>query len=272
LYWPFTVWINCSSDLKKIANSRPSTSNFKSFSHSVELFFLTVSQNNFAKKYRSVWLVQFCRKLDRMHKFSILCIHMSLATVPLLVSFGLWKFKFGGRRLVRLWPTGQENFIFCRQTLWIVPPPPKKEREKLTQFQEIKPFKNDSCQIMSIHNKSCFPNPIHKDTICQLPVRWIYYCHSSESTGEKTGKTHLYAMWQKWSIFRKIFFGLVNRPCKSKVSYFPRLSVITIYKICTIKKYVLSLMFFRQSFLTTKNLKFHNPTETIRDPSLLQNV
>ena len=29
LFWPFTVWINCSSDLKKISNSRPSTSNFK---------------------------------------------------------------------------------------------------------------------------------------------------------------------------------------------------------------------------------------------------
>ena len=42
LFWPFTVWMNCSSDLKNFANSRPSASNFKSFSRSLEQFFLTV--------------------------------------------------------------------------------------------------------------------------------------------------------------------------------------------------------------------------------------
>ena len=50
LFWPFTVWINCSSDLKNFANSRPSASNFKSFSRSLEQFFLTVGQNNFGNK------------------------------------------------------------------------------------------------------------------------------------------------------------------------------------------------------------------------------
>ena len=55
LSWPFTVWINCSSDLKKFANSRPSASNFQSFSWSLEQFFLTVGQNNFGnKKYQSM--------------------------------------------------------------------------------------------------------------------------------------------------------------------------------------------------------------------------
>ena len=44
LFWPFTVWTNCSSDLKN-ANSRPSALNFKSFSRSLEQFFLTVDQN-----------------------------------------------------------------------------------------------------------------------------------------------------------------------------------------------------------------------------------
>ena len=38
LFWPFTVWINCSSDLKNFANSRLSASNFKSFSFSLEHF------------------------------------------------------------------------------------------------------------------------------------------------------------------------------------------------------------------------------------------
>ena len=31
LFWPFTAWINCSSDLKNFANSQISASNFKSF-------------------------------------------------------------------------------------------------------------------------------------------------------------------------------------------------------------------------------------------------
>ena len=50
LFWPFTVWINCSSDLKNFANSRPSASNFQSFSQSLEQFFLIVGQNNFGNK------------------------------------------------------------------------------------------------------------------------------------------------------------------------------------------------------------------------------
>ena len=45
LFWPFTVWINCSSDLKLFANSRPSATNFKSFSRSIEQFFLKLGQN-----------------------------------------------------------------------------------------------------------------------------------------------------------------------------------------------------------------------------------
>ena len=48
LFWPFTTWINCSSDLKNFA--LPSASNFKSFSRSEEQFFLTVGQNNFGNK------------------------------------------------------------------------------------------------------------------------------------------------------------------------------------------------------------------------------
>ena len=39
LFWPITVWINCSSDLKNFANSPPPALNFKSFSQSLEQFF-----------------------------------------------------------------------------------------------------------------------------------------------------------------------------------------------------------------------------------------
>ena len=35
LFWPLTVWINCSGDIKKFANSRPSALNFKKFSWSL---------------------------------------------------------------------------------------------------------------------------------------------------------------------------------------------------------------------------------------------
>ena len=49
LFWPFTVWINCSRDLKNFANSRPSPSNFKSFFFITWTIFLTVSQNKFGK-------------------------------------------------------------------------------------------------------------------------------------------------------------------------------------------------------------------------------
>ena len=48
LFWPFTVWINCSSDLKNFCKF--SASNFKSFSWSLEQFFVTVGQNNFGIK------------------------------------------------------------------------------------------------------------------------------------------------------------------------------------------------------------------------------
>ena len=50
LFWPFTVWMNCFSDLKNFANSRPSASNIKSFSRPLEQFFLTVGQINFGSK------------------------------------------------------------------------------------------------------------------------------------------------------------------------------------------------------------------------------
>ena len=56
LFWPFTVWINCLCDLKIFANTRRSASNFKSFSPSLEQFFLTIGQNNFGKKIPIIWV------------------------------------------------------------------------------------------------------------------------------------------------------------------------------------------------------------------------
>ena len=32
---------------------------------------------------------------------------------------------------------------------------------------------------------------LHRGSFCQFRFRWIYYCHSSKSTGKETGKMHL---------------------------------------------------------------------------------
>ena len=58
MFWPFTTQINCSSDLKIFANSRPSASNFKSFSRSLEQFFLSVGQTNFGNKIPLIFFSQ----------------------------------------------------------------------------------------------------------------------------------------------------------------------------------------------------------------------
>ena len=50
LFWTFKEWIYCSSDLKIFVNSLPSASTFKSFSWSLDQFFLTVVQTNFGSK------------------------------------------------------------------------------------------------------------------------------------------------------------------------------------------------------------------------------
>ena len=66
LFWPFTVCINCSRDLKIFANSQPSASNFKFFSRSLEQFFITVGQNNFGNK------IPFLTRKERCTHFSFM--------------------------------------------------------------------------------------------------------------------------------------------------------------------------------------------------------
>ena len=46
----FRQILNCSRDIKMFSNSQPSASNFKRFSRSLEIFFITVGQNNFGNK------------------------------------------------------------------------------------------------------------------------------------------------------------------------------------------------------------------------------
>ena len=50
LFWPFTVWVNCSSNLKIFANSWPSSSNFKSFFSITRTIFSPLGQKTFGNK------------------------------------------------------------------------------------------------------------------------------------------------------------------------------------------------------------------------------
>ena len=51
-------------------------------------------------------------------------------------------------------------------------------------------------------------NHIHKGAFCQFPFLWIYYCHSSKSTGKQTGETHLYAHGYKRGLSQTMFTRL----------------------------------------------------------------
>ena len=57
MFWPFNVLV------KNFANSRPSSSNFKSFSRSLKHFFLSVGQKNFGNKipFQSMEYIVFAR-------------------------------------------------------------------------------------------------------------------------------------------------------------------------------------------------------------------
>ena len=57
------------------------------------------------------------------------------------------------------------------------------QNEKLTKKQNLK------FQVLFL-----FFQPLHRGAFCQFPFWWIYYFHSSKSTGKETGKTHLCAL------------------------------------------------------------------------------
>ena len=86
MFWPFTVWINCSSDLKNFANSWLSASNFKSFSRPLEQFFFTVGQNNFDNKipllkymYNSRWFIYFLSVSSTPMEITWYCLLLRMA-------------------------------------------------------------------------------------------------------------------------------------------------------------------------------------------------
>ena len=103
LFWPFTVWINCSSDLKNFENSRLSASNFKSFSRSLEQFFLTVGQNNFGNKIPEMHM------LEKMSSDGI-SIHVFLS-LDFAFAFTLWYLKWRCALHLKSWWCCHHSFV-----------------------------------------------------------------------------------------------------------------------------------------------------------------
>ena len=71
LFWPFTVWINYSSNLKNFANSRPPTSNFKNFCRSPGQFIPNgknfLISENFSYKNVSFLLISSCAIVEKIN-------------------------------------------------------------------------------------------------------------------------------------------------------------------------------------------------------------
>ena len=114
LFWPFTVWINCSNDLKIFANSRPSASNFKSFSRSLDQFFLTVGQNNFGNKI--LFLIDsqlhICTVFQWRISALLFSIYCHFLFLSYLISMYLQGFSIKNNLVLRLhlWPTNLKSY------------------------------------------------------------------------------------------------------------------------------------------------------------------
>ena len=107
LFWTFTVWINCSSDLNNFANSWPSASNFNSFPLSLEHFFLTVF--NLLKK------IVLWKCLCILHLESSFQKHLRPLCFPCSFEHAL---NTKGYWLeLALWPYNPNNDVICGRLL-----------------------------------------------------------------------------------------------------------------------------------------------------------
>ena len=115
MFWPHIIGINYSSDLKNVANSRPSASNFESFSQSPQQFFPTVGQNNFSNKIsityvflNTIWGTHFWRSIlvhlcFSEYKFSFQIMLERISKSSFLAIFKLFeKFKKETSKNIRM--------------------------------------------------------------------------------------------------------------------------------------------------------------------------
>ena len=92
-------------------NSRLSASNFKSFSRSLEQFFLTVAQNNFGNKIPILLIILYCKQ----HRNKV---YLAKANI-------IWHFDFTSRN-----KSGNRVFLYCS-------PPPHKELISPKRFTNL---------------------------------------------------------------------------------------------------------------------------------------
>ena len=97
--------------MKIFENSRLSASNFKSFSRSLEQFFLTVAQNNFGNKIPILLIILYCKQ----HRNKV---YLAKANI-------IWHFDFTSRN-----KSGNRVFLYCS-------PPPHKELISPKRFTNL---------------------------------------------------------------------------------------------------------------------------------------
>ena len=103
---------------------------------------------------------------------------------------------------------------------------------------------------------SFYFHTVHRDAFCQFPFRWIYYCHSSKSTGKETGKMYfcgwlLYILWKGSLLYWNFILTDINLSHISyKFFYYNLYKMILIPSYCRNKSYV-SVQFFSY-FFTSK--------------------
>ena len=109
---PFTVWINCSSDLKFFAN-------FKSFSLSLEQFFFTVGQNKFGNK-----IPELALKWDLVIQLSQVILKKISKCVHKMKNYLKWHIK-----ILKTLYNSEEQWYYCR----------KKTRKRKTALNDLPP-------------------------------------------------------------------------------------------------------------------------------------
>ena len=78
-----------------------------------------------------------------------------------------------------------------------------KTEAVFSRVQNFRPEQNLLAQSLNTLVMPCdlgqtganiYGTSVHRGAFCQFLFRWIYYCHSSKSSGKETGKTHLCAV------------------------------------------------------------------------------
>ena len=93
-----------------------------------------------------------------------------------------------------------DSFLSDGFTTMAVINPPERKLAKRTCVYWSTRCVNDSVKNFNLDILKQHFITLHRGASCKFPFRWIYYCHSTKSTGKNTGKTHLYALCSvlKW--------------------------------------------------------------------------